>query len=57
MSFANRQVILHGIREVFSEIFGRSAEDLGMEMVYDVSHNTAKVEKHFLVLRMEAGAP
>ncbi|HEY9650567.1 MAG TPA: RtcB family protein, partial [Coleofasciculaceae cyanobacterium] len=46
MSFANRQVILHRIREVFSEIFGRSAEDLGMHMVYDVAHNTAKLERH-----------
>jgi tRNA-splicing ligase RtcB len=46
MSFANRQVILHRIREVFSEIFGRSAEDLGMQMIYDVAHNTAKLEKH-----------
>ena len=46
MSFANRQVILHRIREVFSEIFGRSAEDLAMQMVYDVAHNTAKLEKH-----------
>jgi tRNA-splicing ligase RtcB len=46
MSFANRQVILHRIREVFSEIFGRNAEDLGMRMIYDVAHNTAKLEKH-----------
>jgi tRNA-splicing ligase RtcB (3'-phosphate/5'-hydroxy nucleic acid ligase) len=46
MSFANRQVILHRIREVFSEIFGRSAEELEMRMIYDVSHNTAKLEKH-----------
>ena len=46
MSFANRQVILHRIREVFSEMFGRSAEDLGMRMIYDVAHNTAKLEKH-----------
>jgi len=46
MSFANRQVILHRIREVFSEVFGRSAEDLGMRMIYDVAHNTAKLEKH-----------
>jgi len=46
MSFANRQVILHRIREVFSQVFGRSAEDLGMEMVYDVAHNTAKLERH-----------
>jgi tRNA-splicing ligase RtcB (3'-phosphate/5'-hydroxy nucleic acid ligase) len=46
MSFANRQVIHHRIREVFSAVFGRSAEDLGMHMVYDVAHNTAKVERH-----------
>jgi len=46
MSFANRQVIVHRIREVFSEVFGRSAEDLGMHMVYDVAHNTAKIESH-----------
>jgi len=46
MSFANRQVILHRIREVFAEVFGRSAEDLGMRMIYDVAHNTAKLEKH-----------
>jgi len=48
MSFANRQVILHRIRQVFSEVFGRSAEDLGMHMVYDVAHNTAKLERHIV---------
>jgi len=48
MSFANRQVILHRIREVFSEVFGRPAEDLGMRMVYDVAHNTAKLERHLV---------
>jgi len=46
MSFANRQVIVHRIREAFSDLFGRSAEDLGMHMVYDVAHNTAKLERH-----------
>jgi tRNA-splicing ligase RtcB (3'-phosphate/5'-hydroxy nucleic acid ligase) len=46
MSFANRQVILHRIREVFAEVLGRDARDLGMHMVYDVSHNTAKLEEH-----------
>jgi tRNA-splicing ligase RtcB len=46
MAFANRQVILHRIREVFSEVFGRSAQDLGMHQVYDVAHNIAKVEKY-----------
>lgn len=46
MSFANRQVILHRIREVFSQVLGRSADDLGMRMIYDVAHNTAKLEHH-----------
>jgi tRNA-splicing ligase RtcB len=46
MSFANRQVILHRVREVFSEVFGRSAEALGLRTVYDVAHNTAKLETH-----------
>ncbi|MBI1910960.1 MAG: RtcB family protein [Deltaproteobacteria bacterium] len=48
MAFANRQVILHRIREVFSTVFKRSPEDLGMDMVYDVTHNTAKIEKHLI---------
>jgi tRNA-splicing ligase RtcB len=48
MAFANRQVILHRIREVFSDFFGKSAEELGMKMVYDVAHNTAKLERHLV---------
>lgn len=46
MSFANRQTILHRIREVFSQVFNQSAEDLGLHQVYDVAHNTAKLETH-----------
>ena len=46
MAFANRQVILHRVRKAFSKVFGRTAEDLGMQMIYDVSHNTAKLEHH-----------
>lgn len=46
MSFANRQVILHRIREVFSSVLRRDPRDLGMETVYDVCHNTAKLEEH-----------
>jgi tRNA-splicing ligase RtcB len=46
MAFANRQVILHRIREVFADVFGRDPLDLGMNMVYDVAHNTAKLETH-----------
>jgi tRNA-splicing ligase RtcB len=45
-AFANRQVITHQIRGVFAEVFGRSAKELGMEVVYDVAHNIAKVERY-----------
>jgi tRNA-splicing ligase RtcB len=48
VSFANRQVIQHRIGEVFCEVFGRSPAELGMRNVYDVSHNTAKLERHRL---------
>jgi tRNA-splicing ligase RtcB len=48
MAFANRQAILHRVREVFSEIFGRDPFDLGMHQIYDVTHNTAKLEEHQL---------
>ncbi len=45
MAFANRQVITHRIREAFSQIFNEDAERLGMEIVYDVAHNVARVEE------------
>lgn len=48
MSFANRQVIQHRIGEVFAEVLGRSPDRLGLRNVYDVSHNTAKLETHLL---------
>lgn len=46
MSFANRQVILHRIRECFSKVFGKTPEELEMRQVYDVAHNTAKLEEY-----------
>jgi tRNA-splicing ligase RtcB len=45
-AFANRQVITHQIREAFAAVFGRSAEEMRMELVYDVAHNIAKVERY-----------
>lgn len=48
MSFANRQVILHRVREVFSEVFQKDPLDLGMHQVYDIAHNTARLEKHLI---------
>lgn len=44
-AFANRQVITHQVRGAFEAVFGESAESLGLELVYDVAHNIAKVER------------
>ncbi len=46
MAFVNRSVIMHRVREAFSSVFRRSPEELGMDQIYDVTHNTAKLERH-----------
>ncbi|OGS51203.1 MAG: hypothetical protein A3K65_00750 [Euryarchaeota archaeon RBG_16_68_12] len=45
-AWTNRQVITHGTRKAFASVLGRTAEDMGMEIVYDVCHNIAKIEEH-----------
>ncbi len=42
----NRQLILHWVRESFSEVMDRDAEEMDMKLVYDVCHNIAKLEEH-----------
>jgi tRNA-splicing ligase RtcB len=41
-ALANRQILTHLVREAFREIFPRAE----LLVLYDVSHNTCKVEKH-----------
>jgi tRNA-splicing ligase RtcB (3'-phosphate/5'-hydroxy nucleic acid ligase) len=43
---ANRHVLTDGVREAFVSTFGSDARGLGMHVVYDVSHNLAKIERH-----------
>jgi len=45
-AWANRQMILHWVRESFERVFNRSSEDLGLDVVYDVCHNICKQEEH-----------
>lgn len=45
-AFVNRQMITHQVREAFAEVFDTSAGELGMELVYDVAHNIAKLEEY-----------
>ena len=53
MAFTNRQVILHRIREGFSQVFKKSPEALELNLVYDVAHNIAKVEKYKIDNKMK----
>ncbi|HKZ50080.1 MAG TPA: RtcB family protein [Candidatus Nanoarchaeia archaeon] len=48
MAFANRQMILHEIRKSFENVFGMEAEKMGLDLIYDVAHNIAKVEEHLV---------
>ena len=45
-AWANRQLILHWVRESFEKTLGRDSKELGMECVYDVAHNICKLEEH-----------
>ncbi|MCL4391131.1 RtcB family protein [Candidatus Parvarchaeota archaeon] len=46
ISFANRQLILHKLREAFSETFKKDADKLGLEQLFDIAHNRASLEMH-----------
>ena len=46
MAFANRQVITHQIRKTFEKVLGKTAQEMGMKLIYDVAHNIAKLEKY-----------
>ncbi len=45
-AWANRQMITHWTRKTFERVFDMSEGDLEMNLVYDVAHNIAKVERH-----------
>ena len=45
-AWANRQVLTHHVRAAFAEAFGASDRRLGLELIYDVAHNIAKIEEH-----------
>jgi tRNA-splicing ligase RtcB len=45
-AMCNREAITHWIRECFERVFKAGARDLGMELLYDLSHNLAKMEDH-----------
>jgi len=45
-AWANRTCISHWVREAFARGMGAAPETLGLQVVYDVAHNIAKLEEH-----------
>jgi tRNA-splicing ligase RtcB len=45
-AWVNRSAMTFLARAAFARVFGASPDDLGMAVVYDVSHNIAKLEEH-----------
>jgi tRNA-splicing ligase RtcB len=45
-AWANRQCIMHWVKESFMSVLSAGPKTLGLSMIYDVAHNIAKVEEH-----------
>ncbi len=45
-AWANRQLLMHGVRQAFATVFGRKARAKDLPLVYDVCHNIAKMEEY-----------
>lgn len=45
-AWANRQLLMHGVRQAFASVFGRKARARDLPLVYDVCHNIAKMEEY-----------
>ena len=53
-AWANRQCIAHWVRESFVRVLGKGQREIGLEQVYDVAHNIAKIEKYIVEGRSES---
>jgi len=45
-AWANRTCITHWVRQAFARAVGAAPAALGLQVVYDVAHNIAKLEQH-----------
>jgi len=45
-AWVNRQLLTYQVRRVFARVFDRPWRSVGLQLVYDVAHNIAKVEDH-----------
>ncbi|CAJ0944112.1 unnamed protein product, partial [Mesorhabditis belari] len=47
-AWVNRSCMTFCVRQAFSRVFNMSADDLDLAVIYDVSHNVAKMEEHLI---------
>ena len=47
-AWANRHILAHEAREAFSVALRTAPADLGLDLVFDVAHNLAKLERHLV---------
>jgi len=47
-AFVNRSCMTFCVRQSFAKVFGSTPDDLDMQIIYDVSHNIAKFEEHWI---------
>jgi len=45
-AWTNRQCITHFARQSCIKVLGKKRKELGLEQIYDVAHNIAKIEEH-----------
>jgi len=45
-AWVNRQCITHWTRQAIGNVLGVKPDSLGLNMIYDVAHNIAKIEEH-----------
>ncbi len=45
-AWTNRQCIAHWVREAMMKVLQKGPRDLGLEQIWDVAHNIAKIEEH-----------
>ncbi|KAG2469079.1 RTCB ligase, partial [Polypterus senegalus] len=47
-AWVNRTSMTHLTRKAFEKVFSSTPEDMDMHVIYDVSHNIAKIEEHMI---------
>jgi len=52
-AWANRQCITHWVREAFCRVMDIKQADAGLNLIYDVTHNIARIEQHEVNSKIE----